>query len=593
METYSSKDAQNQFGEVLLKAQHGPVCIKRYNKAAAYVVSASDFEAFLAYQTEQQSEQSAAPQAEASAVDNKQITVGVTQYPGSLHISFGRQMTDAYLQAFIMRPPLRYGSDGQLHGKRYVSLPTLENGDVNIITHDDGQRSMAVTFRIIPEACWGDGSAIVSDDFKLRWEISCHPDLDIRSKSWFQRIERFEQVDDKTFVLHFKGVVNEFSDISPLTPLNARLERPVFESNPVEYQKNSLYRTQPTNPALWNGPFCLETVVSRSEYILVRNRHWFGKQAHYERIRVLAVEDVIALESAVLSGAVDVAGYGMQTIQALAVEELHGHDFKVLFGTSALLMNVRLNLDNPILADVRVRQALLYALNRTQFNQDYFSGKQVIANGHPSEKVIEGVPCYDFDAAKAIQLLEEAGWNSIEQGIRHNQQGEPLRLELVSAIGHKEHELVQQWMQMELRKIGIDLHLQNYTTTLYVNQIMSKRQFPALALNSIGVGADLQYRNLYHSSSVPSAVNSFAGNNLADFSNEKVDRLIEEFDAAMDGDERRHLGVAIQRIVFEELPIIPLFWRPSVNIIPSWLKGFQPNCYGVGNSSRVEEWYRE
>lgn len=50
METFSSKDAQNQFGDMLLKVQKEPVCIKRYNKAAAYMLSVSAFEEYQAYQ---------------------------------------------------------------------------------------------------------------------------------------------------------------------------------------------------------------------------------------------------------------------------------------------------------------------------------------------------------------------------------------------------------------------------------------------------------------------------------------------------------------------------------------------------------------
>ncbi|MES9856492.1 MAG: type II toxin-antitoxin system Phd/YefM family antitoxin [Sedimenticola sp.] len=49
MEIFSSKDAQNQFGDMLMKAQKEPVCIKRYNKAAAYMLSASAFEEYQEY----------------------------------------------------------------------------------------------------------------------------------------------------------------------------------------------------------------------------------------------------------------------------------------------------------------------------------------------------------------------------------------------------------------------------------------------------------------------------------------------------------------------------------------------------------------
>lgn len=52
METFSSKDAQNQFGDMLMKAQKEPVCIKRYNKVAAYMLSADAFEKYQKYQNQ-------------------------------------------------------------------------------------------------------------------------------------------------------------------------------------------------------------------------------------------------------------------------------------------------------------------------------------------------------------------------------------------------------------------------------------------------------------------------------------------------------------------------------------------------------------
>lgn len=52
MEIFSSKEAQNQFGDMLMKAQKAPVCIKRYNKAAAYMLSAEAFEEYQKYQNQ-------------------------------------------------------------------------------------------------------------------------------------------------------------------------------------------------------------------------------------------------------------------------------------------------------------------------------------------------------------------------------------------------------------------------------------------------------------------------------------------------------------------------------------------------------------
>ncbi|PCI65115.1 MAG: prevent-host-death family protein [Gammaproteobacteria bacterium] len=49
METFRSKDRQNRFGDLLMKAQIEPVCIKRYNKSTAYMLSASGLEEFQEY----------------------------------------------------------------------------------------------------------------------------------------------------------------------------------------------------------------------------------------------------------------------------------------------------------------------------------------------------------------------------------------------------------------------------------------------------------------------------------------------------------------------------------------------------------------
>ncbi|MCV6605911.1 MAG: type II toxin-antitoxin system prevent-host-death family antitoxin, partial [Porticoccaceae bacterium] len=361
LETYSSKDAQNQFGEVLLKAQHEPVCIKRYNKAAAYVVSANDFEAFQAYRAQQLGEQASTEASTAvSTQDSKQITVGVSRYPAVLHRSYSRMLGEKYILSLIQRGAVRHGRDGQLEGVMCERVPSVENGDATITTDANGKHTVSATFRILPDVYWADGSPVVADDFKLRWEIGCHPDARSVNKVWYQRIGGFDIDDDKTFTLHYRTAFSEYANILMLLPLNARLERPIFEQDPAEYRNNSLYMTEPANPGLWNGPYRLESRVSKSEYIMVRNAHWSGKQPYFDRIRMRAFEGALALESALLSGAVDMSGYGIQIDQGLAFEESHSHDFQVVYGTGGLLAGLEVNLDNAALADVRVRQAILY-----------------------------------------------------------------------------------------------------------------------------------------------------------------------------------------------------------------------------------------
>src|SRR3546814_9148049 len=94
----------------------------------------------------------------------------------------------------------------------------------------------------------------------------------------------------------------------------------------------------------------------------------------------------LALEANLLSGNVDmIAGeLGLTLDQALAFEKRHGEDYQVIYEPSLLYEHIDLMLDNPILQDKRVRQALVYAIDRGTINQRLFEGRQTVAHSGAS-----------------------------------------------------------------------------------------------------------------------------------------------------------------------------------------------------------------
>src|SRR3546814_20863329 len=92
-----------------------------------------------------------------------------------------------------------------------------------------------------------------------------------------------------------------------------------------------------------------------------------------------------SLEANLLSGNVDmIAGeLGLTLDQALAFEKRHGDDYQVIYEPSLLYEHIDLMLDNPILQDKRVRQALVYAIDRGTLNQPLFEGRQTVPHSAP------------------------------------------------------------------------------------------------------------------------------------------------------------------------------------------------------------------
>ncbi|MDM3871043.1 peptide ABC transporter substrate-binding protein [Porticoccus sp. W117] len=489
----------------------------------------------------------------------------------------------------MLRELTIYDDKSELVCRTCVTLPTIENGLAVLETTPDGKPGISVTVQIHPEFSWGDGTPVTAEDFKLRWEIGRHPDAGSIAPSAFEPVYQFDVVDDKTFVLHYDEIKYSFNDFWLIPPIPSQLERSIYEQDPETYKDRSLYATNPTNPGLWNGPYRLERVTPGVELTMVRNPYWFGEQPRFDSVTLRAIENTAALEANLLSGSIDmIAGQsnGLQIDQGISFEKRHGSDYQVLYTHKALLELIIVQMKkNPVLADKRVRQALLYALDREGINQQLFAGKQPVAHigDRKYDSVPEGVPQYNYDPQRAITLLEQAGWDKIKNGIRHNSAGEPLQFELLSTSGNKSRELIQQAIQAQLKAVGVDARIKNQTARVFFGQSMRKRTFKALSLMGTSSPADRQYRP-FHSSSYD------GGKNPMGYSNPEVDRLVEAYERELDAAKRRQYGEQIVRIVREEVPVLLLYWRPRVDVLPLDLKGFRASGHKVPDSNWIEEW---
>ena len=189
-------------------------------------------------------------------------------------------------------------------------------------------------------------------------------------------------IDDKTFVMHVDRITFEYNSVGDFRVLPAHLERPIFEADPARYRNRTTFDADPTNPGLWFGPYRVSEVSSGAYIALERNPTWWGTPPHFERIVVKAVENTSALEANLLSGAIDmIAGeLGLTLDQALAFEQRHGDRFRVQYQQGLLYEHLDVNLDNPILADLRVRKALMYGLDRQAMSEQLFQGRQPVAD---------------------------------------------------------------------------------------------------------------------------------------------------------------------------------------------------------------------
>jgi peptide/nickel transport system substrate-binding protein len=491
------------------------------------------------------------------------------------------------------RPFTVYDAAWKLVPMLATELPTIENGLAVPEDLGNGKRGIAITLKIDPRAVWGDGTPITAEDILLAWEIGKHPDSGVSSGEGYRRVLSIDVKGPKTVVLHNDRIEYNYNAISDFGLVPAHLEREAFKV-PAEYRNRTKYDTDPTNPGLSCGPYRVTGVTPGAQIALEPNPRWWGEKPFFRRIVFRILENTAALEANLQSGAIDyVAGeLGLSLDQAVALEKRRSDRYTFIYRPGLIFEHIDLNQDNPILRDVRVRQALLLSIDRKGMAAQLFGGHQPVADSpvSPLDKSYLPEAAVPFDLKRAGALLDEAGWKAGPDGKRRNAAGEPLSLELMTTAGNRSRELVQQVLAGAWKAVGIDIRIRNQPARVFFGETVAKRKFEAMAMFAWVSAPDDTPRTTLHSSMIPSAANAWSGQNNSGFSDPQTDSLIDRMEVELDVARRTELRHQLQRRYAEMLPALPLYWRADPFVIPKWLTGVEPTGTQFPSTLWVERW---
>lgn len=535
--------------------------------------------------------------APATAQPRTELTIGLSQYPATLHPLGESMLAKSWVNYMATRPISGPDLEWNLVCFLCTTLPTLQNGGAQIETRADGTRGMAVRFQLNPNAKWADGRPLTTEDVVFTWEVGRHPQSGVAAAEIFRRIDRIEVVDASTFVAHFSEMAYDYNNLSDFQLIPAHVERAIFQQDPATYKDRTAFLTSPTNPGLWFGPYRLAEISQGSHLVYERNPHWYGTRPHYDRITVRIIENTAALEANLLSGSINYisAELGVSLDQAIAFSRRHGQQYDVEFKPGLIYEHINVNLDNPVLRDRRVRQALLYGIDRETLVRQLFEGRQPVAHSfvNPLDRAAynEDIPRYNYDPNRARQLLEEAGYTVVRDGIRQNAAGDRLSFEFGTTAGNRVREQVQQVLQSQWRRIGVEVRIKNDPARTFFGETTRRRLFTlgmwAWTSTPESVSSAFQ---LLHSSQIPSEANNWSGNNRTGFRNADMDRLIEQIRTELDPARRNQIWGEIQRIYLTELPVLPLYFRAEPAILPRNIEGIRISGHSFVSTLWVENW---
>ncbi|MEZ4742139.1 MAG: peptide ABC transporter substrate-binding protein [Bdellovibrionota bacterium] len=538
-----------------------------------------------------------------TAASNNELKIGITQEFENLNPIVAQMAASTYIRRAVGRNLVDMDENGKYYPALIVKIPTLENGLARL-SGEGKNRKIVAEWQIKDNAKWGDGKPVTGYDVEFTWTVALSKFVSVGERDTYHQIEKFEidKANPKKFKTYYREAHWDFNQLLTFPVVPKHLEENIFKKfgNVNEgYAKNSLHVKDPTNPGLYNGPYKVTEVKLGSHVIIERNKYFYGEPAKIKKIIFKVIPNSGTLEANLRSGNIDmISTLGLPFDQALVFAkkvEKEKLPYKVKFKPGLLYEHIDLQLKNPILQDLNVRKALVYGLNRTELTKALFEGKQApaIHNVAPMDVWYTDNPkditLYPHSRRQAKKLLDSSGWKMAKDGYRWKN-GKKLSLQIMTTAGNKARELVETYLQAEWKKIGVEILIKNEPGRVFFGETVRKGKYPALAMYAWISSPESTPRSTFHSKSIPTKENGYSGQNSMGWSNPKVDAAIDAIDVEFDAQKRIKLAHRILGYYTDEVPVIPLFYRSDVAVIPNKMSGHKMNGHQAPNTNHVEYW---
>ncbi len=539
-----------------------------------------------------------------AAPSDAELKIGISQEFENMNPIIMSMAASTYMYRLVGRSLINMDADGKWVTQLAKEIPSLQNKLAKLV-EVDGKKKIIATWEIIEAAKWSDGKPVICEDFNTSLKIASSPSVSVGEKESWTQVEKIEAdpANPKKCTFTYEKAKWDFYQLAQFFPVPTHIEKALFEKHKSEkegYEKNSNYVRNPTMKGLYNGPYVISEVKLGSHVVFVPNPYFYGTQPKIKKIVIKVLPNTGTMEANLRSGTIDmISPLGLDLDQALAFEKkvkAESLPFSVDFVPSVTYEHIDLNLDNEILKDVRVRKALLQSINRDDLVKALFEGRQEVALHFISPKDINWYtkdPKYvvplSYSRREAGKLLDQAGWKPGPDGIRVKD-GKRLSLVFMTTAGNKTRELVQVYLQNQWKQAGFEILIKNEPARVFFGETMRKRNFQGMALFAWVSSPENTPRSNLASDAIPTAKNGWSGQNMMGWVNKDADQKIAQLDLEFDAKKRSSLIHDIIRDYTEDVPVLPLYYRSDISVVPKNLKNYRMTGHQFYETNEAEKW---
>jgi peptide/nickel transport system substrate-binding protein len=466
-------------------------------------------------------------------------------------------------------------------------LPSVKKGTWKI---DTQKKTMVTVYKLRPGLKWHDGKPYTSKDFEFGWQIAKHPEFPMPDRLVPEMVAKIETPDDRTIVIHWNDLYNEAYAIqyTHIRAFPRHLLQDAFTAGDMK--------------AFANLPFWNKNFIGAGAFRVVEwdagtrmeleafNDFALGRPK-IDRMTYKTVEDTNTNLAAVLAGEVDFCM--RSTISFDGATILRGQWEKQgkgkVFTSPASWTWLNLSRDNQWFSDVKVRRALLHAIDREAMTQNVFAGERIVSDVPLSrvrksyKKALAAAANYKYDPERAKKLLAEAGWKPGPDGVMANAKGERLEFEFRVTAERRDHEQAQAIIADYWKRIGVRAVIKNMPNRL-LNSAENRSRWPGAYIGAHNVTVE-EWQERFHTKNIPTQANRFSLENVSGWNDPRKDAILDELSSIISPARSEQLQIEFCKMFSEALPHLPLFYSPEVLVVKRGLTGITPRQESGGQNS--------
>ena len=521
----------------------------------------------LGYSPRLVSAQDASPAA--AGVQGGEFRTGAAQDATSMHPFTNTDTASfSYIDLVNWLPPLRYNPD------------TMELEPFAAESYEESEDHLAVTFAMKQDLLWSDDTPLTANDYVWTWEQAINPDNEWpRLGSYEPFIESITAADDYTLEVAFKEAIAtsiEKASNALAYVLPAHIWQDLPWNDP---EANSEIMA----PSVSAGPFVLQEWRKDQFAAFTANENFFLGRPNFDTYTVQLYGNANVAMEALFSGELD--EFGPDNENWPDAQENENVQALQWDAPNNAVMYFGFNCRMPMFQDMKVRQALNYALDKELITQEltYGLGQRATGMYLPTSWAYNpDVETFAYDVDKANALLDEAGWVPGDDGVREKD-GERLSFQFIYGPNN---DIIREQMATVAQEfwgeVGAEVEVLGMEWGAYLSMT---REGPY----DWGV-----FMNMYIPAVDPDMIwfkkDAGPAYNRVGYENDRVFELYDQALLEFDREKRKEMYMQIQQILTEESPWIWIYYEQGHTAFSNRVKGVEINDLGLND---VWEWYIE